>query len=1050
VKRFLSLFLTLVVAVGICLSAPMTIDASAAISTDYLYWAQDDSSKPWYSLSIASDKHASCTFGKYGCWIMSYNKMIIQCGSKKQETFTPVEMLNWVHSNGLTDVQGNLVAGHQKKIAAAFSLEYVGQEACSSYDVANSKILNYAAKGNYYIIVRLNGHSVVVDNERTNVNGYATISNSWTNSNYNVPLTNMQSKYSVKFIDVFKVKSQPTKYAEENKKYQEKYDFGLPLDGSLSFSYADGTQVKFGSGARLPGLDKDGGNMVPQGLGYNHKYNIFLVSGYNKTTEKDGDKTAVYALDFETCEAIVKYNLYWKDKRLSGHVGGVASSGKNVYVANGQYIYRFVIKEDPRSVDSGSAGITAKKLVSTERYNVGKYMNKASCSYVTITNNVLWTGNFYDDKNYDKKASLNNNSLILGFKLSGSGNDSEWTKFTEKSPDYKIKVPNSIENIQCATVASGKLFISQSYGRTKNSKLLVAPVTLKSTTTFDKKKVTSTTAMPMMEGFFIKGNWAFVVFESAASYYADGLDGKGKSKNPTDVIWAVPLFPESGEGGWEAELMYTTPPVENTFKVSPYEFLYKLNADGKSYAITGVKPFATGKLVIPQKYNSLSVTKIASNSMQAVTFVTNITEIVIPEGNLKEIEEHAFFGYLGRKVVIEGNVEKWGGWAFSGSPLLTEVVVKEGVTSFGRGAFDQCMSLEKVQLPSTLKTIPAAAFEECEKLSTITIPEGVEKIEPRAFAGCTSLKSIKLPNSLKEIEGGSDAGAFECCGKLSKVTFGNAITKIGDRTFLGTGLTSINFPTSLKEIGSKAFCCCEKLPCVTIPSTVTRIGKYAFDSSEMDWPTYPGFRIYGARGSEAERYANSENIPFGNPPTSLSTPKLSIKNTSSGIKVSWSGGEGAEKYKVYRSTYNPNTKKWSGWKSVKETTVKSVTDKTVKLGTKYIYTVRAFYGDVKSGINSTDSLKYNVTPTVKVAVVNNGIKVSWSTAANATGYTVYRSEYNTKTKKWGSWKSQGTTKATTKSWTDKKAKSGTKYKYTVRACNGSFKSSYKASSSVKR
>ncbi|MBO5856941.1 MAG: hypothetical protein J6Q87_01690, partial [Clostridia bacterium] len=104
--------------------------------------------------------------------------------------------------------------------------------------------------------------------------------------------------------------------------------------------------------------------------------------------------------------------------------------------------------------------------------------------------------------------------------------------------------------------------------------------------------------------------------------------------------------------------------------------------------------------------------------------------------------------------------------------------------------------------------------------------------------------------------------------------------------------------------------------------------------------------------------------------------------------------------------------------------------------------VRAVNGNVLSKYKAADSIRYNVTPTVTYKNVTNGISVSWSTAANATGYTVYRSEYNTKTKKWSSWKSRGTKKANVSNWTDKSVTSGVIYKFTVRAVNGSFKSKY--------
>ncbi len=183
--------------------------------------------------------------------------------------------------------------------------------------------------------------------------------------------------------------------------------------------------------------------------------------------------------------------------------------------------------------------------------------------------------------------------------------------------------------------------------------------------------------------------------------------------------------------------------------------------------------------------------------------------------------------------------------------------------------------------------------------------------------------------------------------------------------------------------------------------------------------------------------------------TSLATPVVEVKNSAKGIKVTWDDIANAESYIIYRRTYNAETKKWSGWSKIKTGyTGTGYTDTKVKLGTKYRYTVRAVSGDVTSKCTSTSTLKFDVTPTVKIANASSGIKVSWSKVANATGYTIYRSEYNTKTKKWTDWKNMGTAKAEKTSWTDKNVKSGVKYKYTVRARNGSFKSSFKSSSSL--
>jgi fibronectin type 3 domain-containing protein len=184
----------------------------------------------------------------------------------------------------------------------------------------------------------------------------------------------------------------------------------------------------------------------------------------------------------------------------------------------------------------------------------------------------------------------------------------------------------------------------------------------------------------------------------------------------------------------------------------------------------------------------------------------------------------------------------------------------------------------------------------------------------------------------------------------------------------------------------------------------------------------------------------------------LTQPTVKFANASNGIKVSWSKVNGATGYTVYRSQLTDG--KWSSWKNMgtAKSNKSSWVDKKVTSGVQYKYTVRACYNSIKSSYANTKGLLYLAQPAVTVKAVSNGINVSWTQCEGATGYTVYSSEYNAKTKKWSSWKSRGTAKATAKSWTDKKAKSGVTYRYTVRAVNADTgaKSTYVASKNVKR
>ena len=155
------------------------------------------------------------------------------------------------------------------------------------------------------------------------------------------------------------------------------------------------------------------------------------------------------------------------------------------------------------------------------------------------------------------------------------------------------------------------------------------------------------------------------------------------------------------------------------------------------------------------------------------------------------------------------------------------------------------------------------------------------------------------------------------------------------------------------------------------------------------------------------------------------------KAGANGIKVTWTQTEGAVKYNVYRRT--ADTK----WTSTPLATVSgtSFTDKTVKAGETYIYTVRGIASDGKS--LSTGYDKNGVTATALPATVTlgtakagaNGIKVTWSKAEGAVRYRVYRQAAGE-----SSWTTL-TSSATGTSYTDKKAKAGVTYTYTVRALN---------------
>ncbi|MGN0527159.1 MAG: cohesin domain-containing protein [Acutalibacteraceae bacterium] len=174
----------------------------------------------------------------------------------------------------------------------------------------------------------------------------------------------------------------------------------------------------------------------------------------------------------------------------------------------------------------------------------------------------------------------------------------------------------------------------------------------------------------------------------------------------------------------------------------------------------------------------------------------------------------------------------------------------------------------------------------------------------------------------------------------------------------------------------------------------------------------------------------------------LSTPKLSsISNGSGKVTAKWNKVTGASGYYVYRQTYSNG--KWSGWKKVATTKDNYYNDTKVSSGNYYKYTVRAYNGSYMSYYNTTGlKTKYlAVTPLKSAVSQKDGIKVTWGKVTGAKGYVVYRQTYSNG--KWSGWtKIKAISSGSTVTYTDKSAKKGVTYKYTVRATSDSYMGYY--------
>lgn len=199
------------------------------------------------------------------------------------------------------------------------------------------------------------------------------------------------------------------------------------------------------------------------------------------------------------------------------------------------------------------------------------------------------------------------------------------------------------------------------------------------------------------------------------------------------------------------------------------------------------------------------------------------------------------------------------------------------------------------------------------------------------------------------------------------------------------------------------------------------------------------YTVKAVSGSFKSTYTATEALLY------IAQPKVTISNAENGISGKWNQVKGASAYTIYRAELVDG--EWSKWVNLgtAKSTAKTFTDKTVKCGVTYKYTVRATNNKVKSSYGDSNALTFLSVPTVKASNAGTGVKVQWGKITGATSYTVYRRE-STDGKKWSAWKALTSVEAIT--YTDTTAASNVNYQYTVRAVKGESRSVYKASATL--
>jgi fibronectin type 3 domain-containing protein len=212
--------------------------------------------------------------------------------------------------------------------------------------------------------------------------------------------------------------------------------------------------------------------------------------------------------------------------------------------------------------------------------------------------------------------------------------------------------------------------------------------------------------------------------------------------------------------------------------------------------------------------------------------------------------------------------------------------------------------------------------------------------------------------------------------------------------------------------------------------TTTTALSYTDSSAKIHETYYYTVRAIKKDGSESAYELDGLKIRYA----STNFNNIVLSNVKSGVYMKWDKTDGATGYYIYRRTSGNSFVRIA---NVKASSGCSYTDKNVKSGTVYAYTIRAYNDNSMYSYDTTGVGIYVVRPPEITTIKNvaNGVSIKWNKVSGAQGYYIYRKTGT------GTWKKIAVVGGSISGYIDKNTVKGKTYTYAVRAYHGSIFSS---------
>lgn len=267
---------------------------------------------------------------------------------------------------------------------------------------------------------------------------------------------------------------------------------------------------------------------------------------------------------------------------------------------------------------------------------------------------------------------------------------------------------------------------------------------------------------------------------------------------------------------------------------------------------------------------------------QDAFYLSGVSTISLPN-TLTSIGQSALRHMPMTSVTIPGSVQTIGSIAFATTPLTSITFASPSSLTTIRSYAFQSSRFTSIVIPASVATIEVGAFQLNTHLAnigflgttpsggpweapdsavisrvfpcttgnfsvannaahlgrtcsgTLNVPEGVVSVAQSAFES-SGVSLINFPTTLTTI----GASAFKGATSLTSITLPNSVSDIGELAFFDTRLTSLTIPSSVTAIRNDTFGRIPTLTSITFPSTLISIGPGSFfDTTSLASVTIP-------------------------------------------------------------------------------------------------------------------------------------------------------------------------------------------------------------------